>query len=286
MIIRYCLTFRRLCLVVFAACIVVALSGCSLPPDYLVLEGKGDIAIVSFSLDRSLTADTDSLLDKGPALLASTQEKAAYWDQHQKAIDAMYAQFKEHISEALLGAPIFDPKKIEGNEAYLTKTAHVPKVILGQDVAIGWRDIPATGTHYVSAFGKPLLDSLCDMLGVSLVLCVANSAKYHVVDSVRIDTLWDDRRASWKIKKTPLGHVVLTVEAYLHEKGKGMVWSRTYNRLKPKRLVDLFPEDKSMNKSDFASQLCDALEGIYKEIKDDAKVGKEYAAQQATTKQK
>jgi hypothetical protein len=285
MIHRHSISKWKTMAVACAVGLAVMVSGCSLPPNYLVLEGKGDVALVSFTLDRTLKADTDSSIDKGPALLASSEEKAGYWNEHQKAIDAMYAQFKEHISEALLGAPILDPKKIEGNEAYLAKTVHVPYVVLGTDVAPGWSEIPATGTHYVSAFNKPLLDSLCAMLGVSLALCVENSANYHVVDSVRVDTLWDDRHFSWKIKRTPLGRVELTVSACLHEKGKGMVWSRNYRWLKPKRLADLDLEEKTMNKSDFAPHLCEALEEIYSEIKGDANRGKKYAAEQGKAKQ-
>jgi hypothetical protein len=258
---------------------------CSLPAHHLIVDGKGPIALVSFSLDRTLKADTDSTLDQGPALLASKPEKETYWDHHQQAADAMYAQFKARISGTLAGAPILDSRQVEGNERYLARTQHVPKMVMGADVALGWSEIPATGTNWVSAYDKPLLDTLCAILGVNCILTVQNKARYHVTDSFRIDSTWNETHTGFSARRIRQGHILLDCSVFLHEKGKGMTWARTYRGLMPKTMADLDGDDNYFAPSYFAPQLTDALEGVYAEISADEKRGRAYAAGQ-TAKQK
>jgi hypothetical protein len=229
--------------------------------NYLVLD-KGEISLLSFSLDRTLHAERDSSIDQGPA---SQAEAATYWVEHQKAVDAMYGQFKERIPAAFLGAPFFQSYNMWANRRYLELTA--PRTTEGGTM------MPATGTRWVSPYDSTVLDSLCDLLGVKLILSVQAKAFYRALDSVHIVNNGP------VVQRIPLGSVVLSVTLFLHEKGCGMVWKKTFSNLLPASLVDL-SEKRAMKKEDYAGQLTSALEGIYGEITAEAKRGRAYAAKQ------
>jgi hypothetical protein len=251
------------------------LSNCGLTRgNYLLLDNKGDVALLSFSLDRTINAEGDSSIDQGAGILNSQEERSTYWDEHQKAVDAMYQQFKERISAALLGAPLYDIKKMETNQRYLDLTA--PKTIkfMGISAINGWNKLSAAGTRYVSSYDNAVLDSLCDLLGVQLILTVESKAFYRALDSMH--TIMAGPVVAERI---PLGRIVLSSEVFLHEKGRGMVWSRTYSYLSPATPVDLH-ENRVMKTEDYTGQLTGALEGIYSEITADANRGRAYAAQQ------
>jgi hypothetical protein len=251
------------------------LSHCGLTRgNYLLLDNKGDIALLSFSLDRTINADGDSSIDQGAGILNSQEDKATYWDEHQKAVDAMYQQFKVRISAALLGTPLHDIKNLETDQRYLDLTA--PKTIkfMGISAINGWNMLSAAGTRYVSSYDNAVLDSLCDVLGVQLILTVESKAFYRVLDSMHLIMA-----GPVVAERIPLGRIVLSAELFLHEKGRGMVWSRTYSNLIPASPVDLH-ENREMKTEDYSAQLTGALEGIYSEITADANRGRAYAAQQ------
>jgi hypothetical protein len=255
--------------------LAIVLPGCGLTKgNYLLLDNKGDVALLSFSLDRTINAEGDSSIDQGAGILNSQEEKDTFWDEHQKAVDAMYQQFKERISAALLGTPLYDIKKMETNLRYLDLTAPKTVKFMGISAVDGWNMLPAAGTRYVSSYGNAVLDSLCDLMGVQLALTVEIKAFYRVLDSVHAIMA-----GPVVIQRIPLGQMVLSAALFLHEKGKGMVWSRTYPWLTPAAPVDLH-ENRVMKTEDYTAQLTNALEGIYSEIEADAKRGRASAAQQ------
>jgi hypothetical protein len=241
--------------------------------NYLILDNKGDIALLSFALDRTINEEGDSAIDHGAGLLNTQEEKAAWWDEHQRAVDAMYRQFRERIPAALLGTPLRDCSSLQTDPRYIALTTPKTRTIMGISATDGWNLLSAAGTRWVSSYDNAVLDSLCTMMGVQLALTVELKAFYRVLDSIRVV-----QAGPIAVEKIPLGHVVLSAALFLHEKGRGMVWSRTYDDLMPSNPVDLH-FNRVMKTEDYAAQLTGALEGIYSEITADANRGRANAAQ-------
>lgn len=164
----------------------VFLTGCAalLRGNYLVTQGKGDVALVSFSMDRFIKDIGDTTTASGPTQHAVNQQPPEFWADQRKATNTLYTQFKEKGSPALLDAPFTDPAKIENNQAFLALTAHKPKIIMGTDIGTGINKISADGLNYVSPYDRKIVDSLCGLLGVSALLMVENHAVSQVVDSM------------------------------------------------------------------------------------------------------
>jgi hypothetical protein len=255
------------------------LTGCFLTAgNYLMIDGKGDIALVSFSIDRRILHEHDSSATAGPALLTSKETKERFWDNHQRAVDQMYEQFRAEAPAALFDVTLIDHQTIAENDVYRELTKHEPRIIMGQDVSPGWSQISAAGLRHVSPHDDETLDSLCTLFGVTLAMTVDCEAKWHVIDSVAIEG------TPPLMKRIPLGYMMLDASVYLHEKGKGLVWSRTYRRMNAGRLARLqwsSGEAPLMKPEDFGPQLTSALKHVYTQIAADAQRGREAALEQA-----
>ncbi|NLE00873.1 MAG: hypothetical protein GX640_13480 [Fibrobacter sp.] len=256
-------------MVVFPVILIVA--GCSmLKGNYLYVEGKGDMALVSFSIDRRIAHESDSTPNDGPPLIESAEVKQAWWDYHKQAINIMYQQFIDHFSTMFPGTNLLSHEKISTNETYRTITQYKPKMVLGKDIGLGWSQINAEGLNWVSGYDKAKLDNLCETLNVNLAMTVEFKARW------KVDSTYE-RPHGILMQQVNLGHMLLDASVFLHEKGKGMVWSGNFRNMGAENLVELewsSGEPPEMNKSDFPEQLQSALLKIYPKIIEEVKRGK------------
>ncbi|MFP4164520.1 MAG: hypothetical protein ACLFQB_11075 [Chitinispirillaceae bacterium] len=258
--------------------VVILLTGCFLTGgNYLIVKDRGEVAIVSFALDRSVNAVGDSSIDHGAGLLNSKEEKETYWDDHQEVVDALYELYKENISKALLGAPVLDPQKVAASNEYLKLTEYKPKVVMGKDIAPGWNQIPAAGTNYVSPYDKEKMEKLCEIFDVDLLVTVTNKASFDVLDSVRVEP------DGFGTRHIPLGFAVLETDMYLYEKGNGIVWSGTYRDLNSENIVDLRRGggEITMYKKDYTPEFSKAFGKVFERIMADARRGEKHLEEQA-----
>ena len=256
----------------------LVLTGCFTSGNYLYVEGKGDIALVSFSIDRRINHEKDSSAHDGPALLTTKESKEAFWDFHIQSINEMYKQFRDKFSEVFPGTNLVLHETVSNNEKYQQLSEHKPKIILGKDVSLGWSQINPDGLNWVSGFGKEKLDSLCSIFNVNLVMSVECKARWKVDTTYRVPS-------GFAMEEVNLGHIVLDASVYLHEKGKGMVWSRNYRKLEAKDRVRLewsSGEPPQMDKRDFPAQLQSAFKKIFPELIEDVNRGKAAMQQQQT----
>ncbi len=247
------------------------MSGC-FSGNYLYVEGKGDIALVSFSIDRRIREENDTNAIDGPALIETRKNRENWWDRHQLSIDIMYNQFRNHLSEALPTTKLVPHDSIVMNKTYRMTTKHVPKIIMGKDISLGWSQISTEGLNWVSGFDNEKLDTLCTEFGVQLAMAVECEARWHVTDSVI------EEHSGFATISHNMGYILLDVSVILHEKGSGIVWSRNYTGLTADDWVPLqwsSDEPPQMKKSDFPAQLENALLKVYPKIKADAIRGKE-----------
>lgn len=132
--------------------IAILLAGCGGSIKYVDISQSAPIAVVGFSLDKSITERGKSR-DQGPGLLQKPEE---YYKNHQLAVNQLWSEFKEQYRDIFLGVEVVDVDAIVGNESYKELTKHVPKKIMGKDMAPGSGELIAEGgLNYVASEKTP-----------------------------------------------------------------------------------------------------------------------------------
>ena len=113
------LHFMSLASAAITACL---LSSCIPPPKYIDLTQKSKIAVVGFSLDRTIAAENSKEVDQGPGLLQKMvkgKEKAVdeHFQYHKQALEE-YGHNSENIQDALLGIPMVGFDEVVNNQRY------------------------------------------------------------------------------------------------------------------------------------------------------------------------
>lgn len=240
------------------------LSGCFPAPKYIDITQKGKLAVVSFSLDRSVTMENSGEIDNGPGLLQKMvkgKEKAEeqHFEYHKQALDTVWAQFKENIGDAMLGISIVDFNDIINNGKLLEMTKHKEKKIMGQDVSSGARMLNPEGMNYVNAYSAQVLDSICVLLNAGLLLLIENRAQFdEVPPPVRSEN------GALVISPKATAYIKLKTRLYVHEKGNGLVANKEFETKSDDKMVVVW---KSSNPKDYPKLLLQANAKVYDQIK-------------------
>jgi hypothetical protein len=139
------------------------------------------VALVSFSLNKSITAAADigqnnKQHDAGPGLL---QKDSSYYSDHQAALDSLWEKYQEKLSGSL-GIQLVPIADIASNAKYQELTVHVPKKVLGSDIASGADRLePHGGLKFVDVTDTAKLRALTEALGVQKLLLIDNNAEYE-----------------------------------------------------------------------------------------------------------
>ncbi|MBD3419202.1 MAG: hypothetical protein GF398_03690 [Chitinivibrionales bacterium] len=199
----------RLFLSIAAGLLFVVSTGCLPPPQYVDIDEQGDIALISFALDRSIVG-TGNEKDTGPGLL---QSKKRYYAGHDETLDSLWKYFRENIRIAFLNVPFVGWEEIAANKKYQELSRHTPKIIMGQDIAPGANMLTPEGINYISSYNDEKLDSVAKLFNVQTLLLIENRMGY------------DSSSALFSIKTS---HLNLFTEIKLYQAGKGIIMEHTF----------------------------------------------------------
>lgn len=230
-----------------AAVVFTALLSCSLPPPkYVNIEDHGKIALVSFSMNRSIVG-TGQEKDRGPGLL---QKSKKYYSGHEESLDVLWTKFRDEIGDVFLNVPFVDFDEVTSNEKYQELTKHKPKMIMGKDVAPGSDQMSPEEINYISVYDKKKLDSVAAIFGVELLLLIENQMGY------------DSSSAIISIKTS---HLNLNTKIHLYKPGEGVIMSGSFEGKSDERISLLAGEAKS---EDFAGCTSSAAQKVLVRMKE------------------
>ncbi|MDO5575515.1 MAG: hypothetical protein Q4F84_00430 [Fibrobacter sp.] len=258
---------------------VCLLSSCIPPPKYVDLTQKDKVAVVSFTLDKTIKAQSDSEPDRGPGLLpklvkGSKKAENDYFKYHQEALEGMWGQFKENIQEALLGIPMVSFDEITSNEKYRTATAHKEKKILGTDYAEGHSRLNPEGLNYVNHYDTAMMNSVCDIVGCDLLLTVDNVANFEDVPP----PISSGSDGSITITPVAKSRIILTTTLALYEKGNGTVFIHDFTAKSDDKMLVIWTNSTP---EEYPQLMMQANAKIFSEIKTEFLRQKEKYAEQA-----
>jgi len=252
-----------------AACF---LSFCLPPPKYIDLTQKSKIAVVGFSLDKTIAAENKKEVDQGPGLLQKMvkgKEKAEddYFQYHKQALDGIWAQFKENIQDALLGIPLVSFDEIVNNQRLLALTK--PKE---SKFSISSMKLNPEGLNYVSAYNSNLMDSICSILGCDLLLVVDNKANFDSVPPpIRSEG------SAIVIEPTARAHINLKTTLYIHEKGKGLIATEEFTTKSDDKMLVVWTNSSP---EEYPKLMMQANAKVYSKIKEEFLYHKTKAGEQ------
>ncbi len=194
--------------------------------------------------------------DDGPGLL---QKEDAYYKDHQAALDSIWKAFESKLPAAV-GVDVVPVSVLSGSPEYLALTKHVPKKLLGKDIAPGANQLVAAGLNWVSpANNAKLLDSVAKLSGAGQLLLVENRGSYKMHGGVAIGGLG-------------AGVAKMRIDAHLHlyRPGKGVVWSGSYRGESSETGAIVAG---TMSTSAYPKLLPQAFEGAFGKFAEEAKKG-------------
>lgn len=251
---------------------VCLLSSCLPPPKYIDLTQKSKIAVIGFSLDKTIAAENKKEVDQGPGLLQKMvkgKEKAEdeHFQYHKQALDGIWTQFKENIQDALLGIPLVSFDEIVNNESLLGLTK--PKE---SKFSISSMKLNPEGLNYVSAYNSSLMDSICGILGCDLLLVVDNKADFDSVPPpIRSEG------STIVIKPTARAHINLKTTLYIHEKGNGLMAIEEFTTKSDDKMLVVWTNSSP---EEYPKLLMQANAKVYSKIKEEFLFHKKKAAEQ------
>lgn len=182
------------------------------------LESKGKLALVSYSLNNSIV-EKGKKSDSGPGLL---QKKEKYFEDHIEALEGILDDFLNNMNDVFGNAPVIDIASVTDNETYQNLTKHIPKKVMGKDVAPGADKLIVKGVNYVSKADTEKLDKLAQELGVDLLVLVENQAEYSMSGGVGL------KMGSLSLRG---GAATLTLKTNLslYEPGQGIILNESFS---------------------------------------------------------
>jgi hypothetical protein len=247
-----------------AAAIACGITGCFPPPSYIDITQKGTIALVSFGMDKSISA-VGGEKDTGPGLLqkmAKGREKSEqqYYRHHQASVDTMWGQYKERIRDAMLGVELVDFDTVMNSPAYQELTRHVPKIVMGSDIAPGADMLTPEKMNYVGTNETATLDQLAELFGADLLLLVSNTIDYDSTSAI----------VSVKVSR-----INVTANLALYEKGTGLVDQATFKGSSDERINLLLgtanPEKYEKGVASANRKVLDTIAAYFADQKDKAR---------------
>lgn len=205
-----CLLSSLLLLTIFTSC---------KKPVPVDLTKKDSIALVSFTLDKTLVPKGSTETDNGPGLLEKAvvgKEKMEefHFKYHNQCLETLLSQYQEKIQSTLLDIPFVDFNTVTGNAQYQELTKYVPKIVMGSDIAPGNHVLTTGGLNYVSEYDNKKLDLLCTALGTQNLLLVAHKIEYD---------------AAKAFISAGVSHLYLNSQLTIYEKGVGIVSSKNFS---------------------------------------------------------
>jgi hypothetical protein len=202
-----------LCTLVTGAALLFA--GCAGSMKYIDISKNAPIAVVGFTLNKSIVEEGKAP-DRGPGLL---QKAVDYYRNHQAAVNQLWADFKGQYRDVLLESGVIDIETIAVNDKYRELTKHVPKMMLGVDVAPGANELTADGgLQYVYSSDKALMENLATQLNAKLLVCIEYTASYAMSAGIQIGGIGG---GAAKMK--------LRASLSMYEKGKGIVAQQSFS---------------------------------------------------------
>ncbi|KMQ49507.1 hypothetical protein CHISP_3582 [Chitinispirillum alkaliphilum] len=196
--------------ILVALTVVVSVLGCfSGSAKFVNVQEHGPIAMVSFSLDNSIVPEGAERCT-GPGLL---QDEEKYYENHVKTAEALLEIFSDNLRGIFLDANFLDQHAVLSNEQYQELTKHVPRIVMGQDIAPGRNMITVGGFNYVSAYSRDILENLTEILDVEMLLLIENTLSYEM---------------SRALISSGISNALLNTTVYLYQKGEGIVFSNTF----------------------------------------------------------
>lgn len=252
----------RFFLLTTGICIVALCVSCSIPRKFLYVEGKGKIAVASFSVDKSIVEEgTES--STGPGLL---QNKENYFEQLQTAVESMWGQVKDSLA-AVFGSAEFIPfDAVFSNPKYIEATTYAPVKLMGLQMTPGENDLTPSGCRFVDSYDKKTMNALFEPLGADFLLVFENTAAL---------------RPNAAGKQLIIGEkalIVLTTKITLYHKSGEYAWSTVITSLSDS---DARMINHEIAKDQYPILLPQAHAKIFKEIRDEIELGKKKAAEGA-----
>ena len=225
-------------------------AGCGGSIKYIDISQNTPIAVVSFSLNNSIHEEGKER-DSGPGLL---QKAADYYKNHQIAVNQLWTDFKVQYRDILLDADVVDIDAITSNESYREMTRHVPKMMVGKDIAPGANELVAEGgLNYISPVNKELMEKVAAQMNAKLLVTIAYTGSYSMNAGIGIGNL-----------SAGAAKMNLKASVAMYEKGKGIVMQKTFTQ----KSDESFPMVQGILLSDnYAKGLSSAHAKMLPEIK-------------------
>ena len=239
---------------------------CGGPRKYLAVEGKGKIALASFYLKKSIV-EKDTEKDSGPGLL---QKEETYYQHHQEAVDAMWAQLTDSIGGAFGNAEFLPFGEVFSKKSYTELTTYPPIKLFGLAMTPGADNIYPKGSRYVSGTNKQVVAALFDSLKVDYLLIFDNQAAARFTGTT-------GKIVSIGFRK---GVLTLTTTISLFHKSDGMIWS-LYNVSDSDTEGNLI--DHELSPDLLPKMLVEAQAKLWKSVREEMELGRK---DQAVTVQK
>lgn len=165
---------RVVALCVMSALVLSLLASCASAPR---LEAGGKIAIVSYSLEKSIVFEGTSP-DRGPGLLNPKDED--YYRYHKEAFASIWADFKNALPGIFGEERLVDIAKIEDNAGLLAATHVEPKLVMGQDTSPQSVYLFPAGLNYVNVMDAKATAAVASCIPSDYYLGVALKAEYFM----------------------------------------------------------------------------------------------------------
>ncbi|MBN1603474.1 MAG: hypothetical protein JW915_17825 [Chitinispirillaceae bacterium] len=234
----------------FVAGATLLFAGCGGSIKSIDISQSAPVAVVSFSLNNSIHEEGKER-NSGPGLL---QKAVDYYKNHQIAVNQLWTDFKAQYRDILLGTEVVDVDAITSNESYRELTKHVPKVVIGKDIAPGANELIAEGgLNYVSPINKELMEKVAAQVNAKLLVTIEYTGSYSMNAGIGIGNL-----------SAGAAKMNLKASLTMYEKGKGIVMQKTFTQ----KSDESFPMVQGIMISDnYAKGLSSAHNKMLPEIK-------------------
>ncbi len=262
------LNLKKTVLVSITTIAIILFTGCLPPPVVIDITAKNKVVLVSFAMDKTISA-VGGEENTGPGLLqrigkSKEESDKKFFKYEQESVDAMWRLYKENIKSSLLNASLIEFDEVMNNNDYQALTKHVPKVVMGKDMATGSSMLSPEKMNYVSSYDTDKLDSLGRLFNADLLVLVDNKINYdssHATISINISRI----------------NVMSTITLY--EPGKGELDHETFKASSDEKVNLLLGV---ANPKKYEAGVISATNKLFPKIEAYFKMKKERAAEQAS----
>ena len=207
--------------------------------DYPELKDEGSIAIVSYSLNKSIAGD------KGPGLF---NDKDKWYMYHQESVDAGWELFKSNVNIVFPDLNFIDPNLVEKNAEYQKLTSIEPKVSFGKDSSFAGTYVYPGKINHVDPKKKKLLEPIASSVNADYLMYIENSAGYREADLYNMESLVEGDKIEMALFTTititnQYGKIIWTHKFSSYSKENAMINNGVVNFEEYPRLYQSATED-------------------------------------------